>query len=222
MSLRLRAGLSWCPCGGRSVFLDLARDRYFRLPHDSDCAFQAWVAGEAVSASALDRLVARGVLASGEGAGRGPATCPPALRDLAEERPGRVRALGTLAAAADQLRARISLRRVPVAVLLARIAAARSARAGDHVDDPISYEAEARAVAGAFRAAATVLRVQDQCLPRAIAARWMCDRRKLDAALVLGVRLDPFAAHSWVQAGDAVIVGDLEQARLYTPILVVP
>lgn len=222
MPLRLRAGLSWCLCGGRSVFLDLARDRYFCLPQDSDAAFQAWAAGDALSAPALDRLVVRGVLTSGEGASRGPATCPPALRDLAEESSERAGALGTLAAAAGQLHARFALRRMPVAILLARIAAARRARVGHRVHDPISSEACARAVAGAFRAAAMVLRAEDRCFPRAIAARWMCDRRKLDAALVLGVRLDPFAAHSWIQAGDAVIVGDLEQVRLYTPILVVP
>lgn len=222
MSLRLRAGLSWCPCGGRSVFLDLARDRYFCLPRDSDRAFQAWAAGEAACASALDRLVARGVLAGGEGGSRGPAACPPALRDLAQEPPGRMRALGVMAAAAGQLHARASLRRVPVAILLARIAAARSAKLVGPVRDPVSDEARARAIADAFRAAATVLRAEDQCLPRAIAARWMCDWYKLDAALVFGVRLDPFAAHSWVQACDAVIVGDLEQVRLFTPILVVP
>jgi hypothetical protein len=222
MPLRLRAGLSWCLCGGRSVFLDLARDRYFCLPHADDRAFRAWAAGETPSVPALERLLARGILASGEGAGRGPATCPPALRDLAEARQGRPPAPRVIAAAAGQLRARLSLRRTPVGVLLARIAAARSAQAAGRARDPVPDEARARAVAGAFRGAAMVLRAEDQCLPRAVAARWMCDRYRLDAALVLGVRLDPFAAHSWVQAGDAVIVGDLEQVRLFTPILVVP
>jgi hypothetical protein len=218
MSLRLRAGLSWCLCDGRSVFLDLARDRYFCLPHESERIFQAWAAGEAVSMPALDRLVAGGLLAGGEAGSREPAACPPALRDLAEERPGRARALDVAAAAAGQLHARFSLRRTPVAILLARLAAARSAQSHDRHPN----EGRAREVARAFRNAAMVLRAEDQCLPRAIAARWLCDRRKLDAALVLGVRLDPFAAHSWVQAGDAVIVGDLEQIRLFTPILVVP
>lgn len=218
MSLRLRAGLSWCLCGERSVFLDLAHDRYFCLPHESDSAFQAWATGEAVCTSALDRLVAGRILATGKGSGRGPAASPPALRDFAEERPGRARSLDVIAAAADQLHARFSLRRTPVAILLARLAATRSAQSHDRHPN----EARAWEVARAFRAAAVVLRAEDQCLPRAIAARWLCDRRKLDAALVLGVRLDPFAAHSWVQAGDAVIVGDLEQVRLFTPILVVP
>jgi hypothetical protein len=31
----------------------------------------------------------------------------------------------------------------------------------------------------------------------------------------------PFAAHCWVQLGDAVLIGGYEQARLYTPILVI-
>jgi hypothetical protein len=41
------------------------------------------------------------------------------------------------------------------------------------------------------------------------------------AKLVLGVVAHPFTAHCWVQLGTAVLVGGFEQARLYTPILVV-
>jgi hypothetical protein len=34
--------------------------------------------------------------------------------------------------------------------------------------------------------------------------------------------MEPFAAHCWVQWGDAVIVGDLEHSRMFTPILALP
>jgi len=83
-------------------------------------------------------------------------------------------------------------------------------------------EAVLRRVAGAYVTSAMLLRADDQCLPRAIAARRLCQRLGQQAALIFGVRLEPFAAHSWVQCGDAVIVGELENVRLYTPILVLP
>lgn len=217
MSLRLRAGLSWCTWGDRAVFLNLARDRYFVLPDLADSAFRAWAAGAAIPESALDQLVAAGVLVAGEGADRGPASFPPALRDLAGDVPCRSRLVDIASAAAGQLRARHSLRRTPVAILLGRIAE-REGRGSARATE----ETGLHRVACAFASLTIVLSADDQCLPRALAARRMCDRRGLAAALVLGVRLDPFAAHSWVQAEDAVVVGDLEQVRLFTPILVVP
>jgi len=218
MSLRLRAGLSWCLSGGQSVFLDLARDRYFCLPPETDRAFRRWVAGEAISPVERDRLVAASVLMPGERAGHSATFCPPALRDLGLERSGEVHPLDVMMAAASQLRARFSLWRAPIARLVSHLAAGRPAV-------PLGPDRAAvglRCVALAFRAATLLLRAQDQCLPRAIAARRLCARHGLEASLVFGVRLDPFTAHSWVQAGDAVVVGDLEQVRLFTPILVVP
>jgi hypothetical protein len=221
MSLRLRAGLSWCICGNRAVFLDLARDRYFMLPERSDPAYRAWAAGEAAEPSALDRLVSAGILVTGkdenEDPGRRPATCLPARRDLASVASGRMPPGDVITAGFGQLHARLSLRRTPVAILLARIAAGCTGRLVPDPDD-----SGLRRIATAFEALTKIFRAEDECLPRAIAARRMCDRRNLAATLVLGVRLDPFSAHSWVQAGDAVIVGDLEQVRLFTPILVLP
>jgi hypothetical protein len=35
----------------------------------------------------------------------------------------------------------------------------------------------------------------------------------------MGVRIEPWAAHSWVQAGEYVLDGTPEQVRFFTPIL---
>lgn len=201
MSLRLRAGLSWCNCGGRAVFLDLARDRYFMLPERCDPAYRAWAVGDVVEPAALDRLVSTGLLVAGESedTSRGPTICPPATQDLAIRESVRTRPGDVAWAGAGQLHARLSLRRTPVAILFARIAVASAGRVASAPD-----ETGLRQIARAFEALTKLLRAEDECLPRAIAARWMCNRRNLAATLVLGVRLDPFSAHSWVQAGDAV------------------
>jgi len=44
--------------------------------------------------------------------------------------------------------------------------------------------------------------------------------RGLAADLVVGVRLNPFAAHSWVQAGSHVLNDRMDSVRTYTPVLV--
>jgi hypothetical protein len=59
-----------------------------------------------------------------------------------------------------------------------------------------------------------------RCLPRALAFLRAGHRRGLRPMLVLGIRLDPFRAHAWVQSGCKVLVGDYEEARAYSPILV--
>jgi hypothetical protein len=37
----------------------------------------------------------------------------------------------------------------------------------------------------------------------------------------MGVKVNPWAAHSWVQSGEYVLDGTPEQVRFFTPILVV-
>ena len=217
MSHRLRSGLSWCICAGQAVFLDLPRNRYFCLPEIPNGLFRRWAAGETLAPRELTSLLACGVVETGREAGAA-ATCHPApMRDHGLEGARSGSTADVMAAIVGQLRAQCWLKLRP----MARIAACRAggrARPTDQMQD----EARQRRVAGAFAASAMLLRAADQCLPRAIAARRLCQRHGQEAALVFGVRLNPFAAHSWVQCGDAVIVGDLENVRLYTPILVLP
>lgn len=217
MPLSLRAGLSWCVCAHQAVFLDLEGDRYFRLPETLDDLFQRWAAGEEIATGDLAPLVARGILEPGDRGPAAPARYAPATRDFAVGNERRAPLRHVIAAIGSQLRARHALKRHSIASVVARIVAEQAIATILVLD-----EKRQREIASAFAASGMVLRAADDCLPRAIAARRMCQRKRLDTALIFGVRLNPFAAHSWVQAGDAVIVGDLENVRLYTPILVLP
>jgi len=214
MSLASHPSISWCRCAGQAVFLDLEGDRYFCLPEPLDAIFQSWAAGEAIDREARAALVAAGVTGADPTQRPQAVSFPIATRDLAHAGPGRAVWISAQAIF-GQLRAKHWLRRRPLANILRDLQspAAPTAR--------LREEASLQAIAGAFVTSAMVLRAADQCLPRAIAAARLCWQRGLEAALILGVRLHPFAAHSWVQSGDAVMVGDLEQVRLYTPILVV-
>lgn len=217
MLLALRPGLSWCLCADRAVFLDLASNRYFCLPEITDGLFRRWAAGEALAPEELAPLIDCGAMVAGEGSRIYATTHLAATQDYALDIAGGGPATDVMAAIAGQLRARCWLKLQPMARIAARLAGELPAARGDAEDEALQ-----RRVAGAFVTSSMLLRADDQCLPRAIAARRLCQRHGQEAALVFGVRLDPFAAHSWVQCGDAVIVGELENVRLYTPILVLP
>ena len=215
MPLALRPGLSWCICTGKAVFLDLERDRYFCVPEELDELFLRWASGHALASEDHARLVASGITQAWEGGPAPAAEFMPASRDLAIADGTTLSIPDLFAAIAGQFRASRALKRRPLAQIIASLAAHKGAATLP------KDEARLRRIARAFVTSALFMRAADQCLPRAIAPQQRCRHDGVDSALVFGVRLHPFAAHSWVQAGDAVVVGDLELVRLYTPILVV-
>lgn len=62
------------------------------------------------------------------------------------------------------------------------------------------------------------LPVEGECLPRSAMLIAFLRRRGLAADWVFGVRLWPFNAHCWVQAGDVCLNDDVERLWAYTPI----
>lgn len=217
---RLRDGLHHCRCGTRIVLLDLAADRYFELSFEVARAFAAVCDAEPgrTPSDALDLLARRGlVVRDPEGRGIAAAASIEAPhRDIVRETaasasPGEI--AGALAA---QAWLALVLRALPFACALRLVRRGRRPAAPDAV-----ARARALRLALAHDATGLVLRAQDRCLVRALALYAGCCRRGVPAALVFGVRLDPFSAHCWVQHGADVLVGDVEQVRLHVPILVV-
>ena len=74
-------------------------------------------------------------------------------------------------------------------------------------------------LAAAFRVASVFIKVEGNCLPRTLAFVWLARRRRCDANLVLGVRINPFSAHCWAQGGDVVLNDRLDRTILFKPIL---
>lgn len=215
--LRLRDGLSWCLCDERIVLLDIDADRYFALPPELEADFRSWASGtDNYPGPAGHGLLALGLLVPGRGGGgRGAAAIEPALWDLLPEPSAVAGPLDLLEAIAAQIGARWSLRRRKLVNLLDAL------RARPGATPSPQPQRRAMRIASAFERSSLFLPKTDRCLPRALAAWSMCRRAGIAASLVFGVRTDPFAAHSWVQLGESVLVGDFEQVRLFTPILVV-
>jgi hypothetical protein len=220
MSLTLREQLYWCDCAGRAVFLDARAGRYFCLAGATNDAFLRLASGpmETGDCDLLSKLIDRGLLVTdSDGASMiSKFVSRPAFADLPAIRASRPSLILLLRALAAELRAGRQVRKLPFIQILEDAAAAGPAR----VCPPADLEACAQGIAAAAASLAFFTGATDRCLVRALAVFSACRRSGLRPSLVFGVRIDPFAAHSWVQIGGDVVVGEYEKVRLYTPILV--
>lgn len=218
MHYEMRNGLSWCLAEGRAVFLDLLADRYFRLRPEDDRHFQRWAeTGDAVEVDP-EGLVRAGVLVASSvpQPPRAATRVPVPSIDLGEEAATRAHLADIIRGLVAQRRAAIAIRRGKLATVVDEIRSSRS------VSPTGATETALCRIAAAFASAPLSFRKSGQCLPRALAANALCRRSGITPTLVFGVRLEPFAAHCWLQLGGNIIVGDLEQARMFIPILAVP
>jgi hypothetical protein len=221
VSFQLRDNLHWCDCEGRAVFLDMEADRYFCLPKAANEAFLRLAAASSQSgdSEALQPLLARGLLteAGGQTSIPPPPLIEAPIRDFTEQPVLRPSALSILRALAAELSTARALRTRPFQAVV------EAARSREPASAPIR-PGSARSIGEIVSAAAVIsflTRSHDRCLVRALALHSMCRTNGFDPKLVFGVIAHPFAAHCWVQLGNDVLIGGYEQARLYTPILVV-
>jgi hypothetical protein len=220
MHHRLRDGLSWCLYNQQSVFLDLPGDRYFRLSADDEQPFQHWARTGAIGTADALRLIAKGVLIANAtpSPSRTMTVVAPPSADLAQDAVGEARLLDIGRGLLAQRRATSLIRHGRLASAVAAIGCKPQSRRlpARNPDRAV------RRIAAAFASTPLTMRKAKQCLPRALAAGALCHAAGATPTLVFGVQLEPFAAHCWLQWNGAVIVGDLEQARMFAPILAVP
>ena len=220
MPFQLRQNLFWCEFAGRAVFLDVEADRYFCLPSDANAAFLRLATGDAEprDAERLQMLISRGILIAGGTSAtiEAPPTIEAAERDLLDEphpSSGLYSVLRELVAEVLAIRLLRTREFSEVLEMVRR-------KGPKHRRPPRDPNSLLQAIAGASDAASYLMRVQDRCLVRALAVHRICKKYGIRPKLVFGVIAHPFAAHSWDQLGNKVVVGGFEHARLYTPILV--
>ncbi|MGF7151539.1 hypothetical protein FHS96_005205 [Sphingomonas zeicaulis] len=189
-------------------------DRYFCLSQRLDASFCRLVAGErAIAADDLAALRRAAILnASGSLCAVAPAGLAAAEQEL---RPGQGTADLLLSASWSQWRLQQRLRRWSFQRVMT-VEAGRAPRQSVTASRP---DGLAR-LHGAFGSIAAWFGEADQCLARSLAFRALALRQGAHPRLVLGVKLDPFAAHCWVQSGTRVDNDVIERTRLYTPILI--
>lgn len=211
--------LSVCVSAGRAIFLDVARDRYFRLRPAQDAAIRALICGQEAHKDQLEALRVRGILVDKARNTRPLAAlqATPPRRSLIEDHDAQAR--------------RPALRLLPEATLSLALAQWRLKRTGfkgtleklamrkQCTNDAGPAPAdETHALAKAFDSTCRLVPVNAICLRDSIALLECLFRRNMTASLVIGVKAQPFAAHCWVQREDVVLNCALEYAAMFTPI----
>ncbi len=220
MAYTLKPGISFCHVAGRTIFLDLRADRYFCLASDAERSFGrlAAASSRAEDMRILEGLTHQGILRAGD-TGSVLQPCPAVTEvraSLLDAAPMPVRPLQTLLAGMALLRAPLRLRLFGLHAAIARVQA-RKARLMS-----IGSERETLArAAAAFAQLRAIATTHDQCLPRSLAVAERLLAAGVQAELVLAVKLQPFAAHAWVQWHDLVVNDRVDAVRDFTPILVV-
>jgi hypothetical protein len=215
MGFALRPGLHFCEAASVFIFLDLKKDRYFRLPALLEDHFRNLVDHPLSAGSAAPPLIEAGVLRPAIFrqslsrprliAGRS------GLDALGAGGPGGfelARALASDIGVSQQLR---------LGRLAALIASYENSKVGRTLSTPLRGDGPVRVVrayeqARLFRASA------NRCLSRSLAMARRLAGLRCDALLVIGVRAQPFAAHAWVQSGDFVLNETPDEVARYTPI----
>ncbi|HKY80544.1 MAG TPA: lasso peptide biosynthesis B2 protein [Sphingobium sp.] len=213
----LRDGLSFCRTEGHTIFLDLHADRYFGLRPALDEAFGSLVEADHIDARQCDALLEAGIIIRSP-VGIRPAPCPRSHASEARLPIAKPRLSPAYVASALTRRLwwRARLRQLPFSRNIRSIerrklgVAPRTAPTDRlaHIDQ-------------AYRRAAMIVSARDQCLPTALSlASWLI-ALGIRPDLVLGVKLNPFQAHSWVEVDGMVVADDPDQVRPFCPIRII-
>jgi len=216
MNWQLAPGTGYCEVGEELVFLDLVRDKYLMLRGRDRAAFERLRFGEPNDSEAMTRLVATGLLARRDGtAALAPTQVEVPIRDLASHDDAPFSPLMCIRAARALAWARRAMRPAQISTTVEWLRAA-------NIDLGVpGDEAEVTRIARLYSACRWLLPVETRCLIDALALDRILIARRLSVTLVFGVRLDPFAAHCWLQTPETILTGTSTEARNYIPILVV-
>lgn len=214
--------LSFCEVDGRTIFLDLRGDRYVELDPDTRSILRQCSDADAIAradAPQADRLQRLGLII--------PSEKPAKLQAVAATVPTRslrdepIRASGPALLLVPEILVllRGSRRTLKRGGLEAAVNEVRRRHAA--LTEGSGSEDETAAAARRFRAARRLIPIRPNCLLDSLALSRFLARRGLPAALVFGVKLDPFAAHCWLQTADAIVNDGADSITPFTPILAV-
>lgn len=214
MGYELRPGLSFCDTGSQIIFLDLAQDRYFQLPPTLADAFRTFADPARYAETAIEDLLAAGI-ARPSAAPRRPEPARVPLAEITFEPHGHATALKVGRALSSDMLISWQLRRGRLARLVASLREQRLAR-------PLSQaiaDLAPQVILSSYAAARLYRSPAGRCLSGSIALARHLSGIGCASTLVIGIRAEPFAAHSWVQVDRFVLNDMAEEVRRFTPIL---
>lgn len=212
---RLPGHLGVCEIDGRVVMLDLRRDRYLQLDGRTAAAFTRWREapdGIAADDAAVTDLVDRGWLVPLDGAAPSARTLPDVRRrSLIGELPQVPPTLAMFHGVASAVwHSRRALKRGGLESATEEVKRRKPA---------VESGSDLRLHLAGFRAARRLVPLAPNCLTDSFALSAFLAARGIRSDLVFGVKLDPFAAHCWLQNGEAILNDAADTVSDFTPIL---
>lgn len=223
MRYGLRHNLSYCMIDGHAIFLDIEKDRYFRLEKSLEDAFLGYVHTGGGHQRYRDALIDHGILIPGPTADRcAPQQLAPPSRSLVELRvqPKRPETAAVLEVFAIVWRVRRQFRTRPLKETIEALTRYREGRRLNMgPTDPV--DAGILASASLFIRSRLYVPIETSCLLDSFALARYLAGRGMSAKIVFGVTDDPFSAHCWVQTGNMVLNDTVGNALAHTPIRVI-
>lgn len=198
------------------MFLDVTGDRYLCLSRALEKHFVDWLRGQGLSSDARNRLSASGLfIPAAEGAVPQPCQPLPSTGEsLLDGAPGRWNAIETAHAFVALTGTAFALKRWGLARLLTGFARHKA-----RLRQPATKE-QADVIVAAFARTAYLTTTHDRCLVRSAAMARRMVSAGLSADLALGIKLEPFKAHCWVQHEGRIANDRWDVIREFTPIFV--
>jgi hypothetical protein len=221
MLYRLHEDLSYCQIDGHLIFLDLGKDRYFRLSDRLERVFLTYLKGNAQADLEVGDLVHRNILVPTPDETRRTQAQPIALpsRSALEANP-----------TASKPDARVLLE--VFAIVCSTQWRLKTQPLKHLINALVDYQRRMKATVLSTRNEATVLEavsifrqarpyvpIETCCLLDSVSLVQYLARRRVHAHMVIGVTCDPFAAHCWVQTRDWVLNDTVGNVIAHTPIL---
>lgn len=205
--------LSFGLVDGRPVFMDQQADTYFRLDGEAESEFLDLAADRNAPLEPGDRLLEALGLSPGQRVIQ--ARCERPAASLLDGRCTVRPTVGDIARAALLLHsARRSLARERIGDILARLESGGTGKAGPEASLQIP-------LARRFLAARMLVPIRTNCLLDSIAILKWLGLQAAGASLVFAVKLDPFAAHCWVQ-NDRILINDVaDLVAAFVPVRVI-
>lgn len=208
MSQQYAPTLAYCYCGELAVILDVAQDRYFAIAAQQEPNGSRPARQRLEQLTSYSEALAQGTLFTGPQGHNVSGEYPILKKTYLLLLPLMAAALVT-----DMLYRR-RIRRQSFQMVIER-----------EFHRPMSYwparlQPDLPALRTAFERIGPMVGKDGRCLSRSFAYRLLAKRFGYNVKLVIGVKVDPFAAHCWVEYGSQVANDSLEQVRLFNPILI--
>lgn len=223
MGFALRHHVYGCIANERVALLDLVADRYYCVPPKAEMVIKNLIDRERVRIEpieALHPLLSRGLLIETNvpGLRLTEIAVPTPTESVFDHEDCKVNVWSLGRSVSTRIASSINMNRRPVHRVIDEVSARKGEgirRAGGDFEPDIS------AMAWSFIASRRIISKQDKCLPWSVAMVNYLSRFCFFPDLVIGVKMDPFAAHAWVQHRGLVLSDTAEAVLPYTPILAI-